>query len=272
MQTATLKGRLIAIPEAREIDVFAAMLERRGASVLRCPLVSIRDAPDHTAVLHWIRRFNAGECHDLILLTGEGLQRLLGCIDRHAPELRESFLAQLAHVRKITRGPKPAKALRELGLKTDIEAPAPTTDGIIESLRQQSLAGRSVGVQLYGAEPNRTLVSFLENAGAQVLAVAPYVYADAADDQVVLQLLTKMRDGQVDAIAFTSSSQITRIFSVAAEDAVRAALQQTAVAAVGPIVADTLKKRGIDVRFMPTGSFFMKPLTRALEDALGPAR
>jgi len=41
-----LHGRRIAVPESRELDVFATLLERRGALVLRCPLIDIRDAPD----------------------------------------------------------------------------------------------------------------------------------------------------------------------------------------------------------------------------------
>src|SRR5688500_16601746 len=120
MQEQTLTGRTIAVPESRELDVFSSMLERRGASVIRCPLVAILDAPDPQPVLDWIRRFNAASFDDLILLTGEGLRRLLSCIDQHEPQLRDGFVIELARVRKITRGPKPAKALRELGLKPDI--------------------------------------------------------------------------------------------------------------------------------------------------------
>src|SRR5687768_8812759 len=106
MQEHTLAGRTVAVPETRELDVFASMLERRGAAVLRCPLVAILDAPDPQPVLAWIRAFNAAACDDLILLTGEGLRRLLGCIDKHEPALKSDFVARLAAVRKITRGPK----------------------------------------------------------------------------------------------------------------------------------------------------------------------
>src|SRR5215204_3719702 len=111
MQEQTLAGRTIAVPETRELDVFASMLERRGATVLRCPLVTILDAPDPHPVLAWVRRVNGGECDYLVLLTGEGLRRIVACIDKHASELKTEFLEQLARVRKVTRGPKPAKAL-----------------------------------------------------------------------------------------------------------------------------------------------------------------
>lgn len=260
-----LAGRTIAIPETRELEVFASMLERRGASVVRCPLIAIRDAPDPQPVLAWCRRFAGGECDDVIFLTGEGLRRLLSCMDQHEPALREPFVAQLARVRKITRGPKPARALRELGLKPDIAAETPTTDGVIASLKSQTLSGRRIGLQLYGTEPNRPLVEFLESAGAAVLGVAPYVYADKAEDDAVLALLARLRSGGIDAIAFTSMAQVTRLFALAPAETVRAALAATHVAAIGPVVADALVSHGVSVQLMPTDAFFLKPLTTALE-------
>ena len=272
MTAQPLAGRTIAVPESRAIEVFAALLERRGARVIRCPLVAIRDAPDPAPVLDWSRRLAAGALDDLVLLTGEGLTRILSCIEQHEPELRAPFVAALGRMRKITRGPKPAKALRELGLKPEIAAEPPTTDGVIASLRGLDLRGRRVGVQLYGTEPNRLLIDFLAGAGAEVSAVAPYVYADAADDEAVRSLVDEMRAGRVDAIAFTSSAQVERLVTVASEEGARSALANTLVAAIGPIVANTLRRHGIDARLMPEESFFLKPLTSVLEEALGPDR
>lgn len=268
MDAQPLTGRTIAVPETREIELFAAMLERRGATVVRCPMVAILDAPDPTPVLDWSRKFAGGGCDDLVLLTGEGLRRILSCIAAHEPSLRESFVRALGSVRKITRGPKPARALRELGLKTDIAAERPTTDGVIASLRALELKGRRVGVQLYGAEPNKPLVEFLRLAGADVSTVAPYVYADAADDQAVANLLAQLTSGGIDAIAFTSTPQVERLFAVAPAEEVRSALSRTLVAAIGPVVAEALHRRGVQSRLMPEESFFLKPLTTALEEAL----
>jgi uroporphyrinogen-III synthase len=73
----------------------------------------------------------------------------------------------------------------------------------------------------------------------------------------------------VDAIAFTSTPQVERLFSIAPPEAVTQALTKTVVAAVGPVVADTLRKRGVEARVMPEESFFLKPLTSELEEALG---
>ncbi len=182
MIPSPLRNQLIALPETRELDLFAALLERRGARVLRAPLVAILDAPDPQPVLHWLRDFAAGGYHELVLLTGEGLRRLLSCIDKHDAALRAPFLAALAQVRKITRGPKPARALREVGLSPDLEALEPTTAGIISTLTPHDLRGHVVGVQLYATEPNLPLQNFLRGAGAEVRTVAPYVYADKSAD------------------------------------------------------------------------------------------
>jgi uroporphyrinogen-III synthase len=268
MEALSLAGRTVAVPETRELEVFAALLERRGARVLRCPLIAIRDAPDPAPVLAFARRLAADDFDDLILTTGEGLRRIMGGIERHEPSLRAAFLDALGRVRKVTRGPKPARALRELGLRPDLAAAEPTTAGVIATLTAQNLRGRRVAVQLYGTEPNLPLVQFLEGAGAQVTSVAPYVYADATDDAAVRALLESLAAGSVDAIAFTSSPQVERLFAVADAARVREALRHTLIAAVGPVVADALRRHGVEARLMPADAFFLKPLTAALEEAL----
>jgi uroporphyrinogen-III synthase len=268
MEAQPLAGRTVAVPEGRELEVFAAMLERRGAQVLRCPLIAIRDAPDPAPVLTFAREFAGGAFTDLILTTGEGLRRLIGCIERHEPHIKGAFVAALGQVRRITRGPKPARALRELGLKPDLAAEPPTTAGIIGVLRSLQLAGRHVAVQLYGTEPNTLLVQFLTGAGARVHTVAPYVYADGADAAAVQGLLKRLKAGEVDAIAFTSTPQVERLFAAADAALVSEALRHTLVAAVGPVVGETLRRHGVEARLMPEESFFLKPLTAALEKAL----
>ena len=82
-------------------------------------------------------------------------------------------------------------------------------------------------------------------------------------------LLDRMSRGEVDAIAFTSMAQVERLLAIAPAERVHAALARTHVAAVGPVVADALARHGVHVASMPQDSFFMKPLTSALEAAFG---
>src|SRR5262250_720223 len=117
--------------------------------------------------------------------------------------------------RKITRGPKPVRALREIGLDADMPADEPTTEGVIAAMRRHDFGGHHVGVQLYPRNPNRRLMDFIDAAGAVPDPVLPYVYVSEADDSRVLAIINGMARGQFDAIAFTSAPQVRRLREVA---------------------------------------------------------
>jgi uroporphyrinogen-III synthase len=271
--TRHLAGRTIALPETRELDRLAQLLEEEGARTLRCPLVAILDAPDEEPVLAWLRVLAAGGFDDLVFLTGEGLRRLVALAERRG--LRAPVVEALGRARTITRGPKPARALHELGLAPTLPAAVPTSAGVIEALGSLALAGRRVGVQLYGDEPNRPLVEFLERAGATVSVVAPYRYAPASDAGRVAALIASLADGGVDAIAFTSASQVDRLWQIAreagVEDRLASGLARARVAAIGPIVVEALAARGVRAAVVPEKSFVMRRLVNALAESLGPA-
>jgi uroporphyrinogen-III synthase len=264
-----LQGKTIAVPEMRELEIFSALLERRGAKVVRCPLVTIYDTPHSAQVLAFAVKLAEGGFDDFVLITGEGLTRILSCIDKYEPALRPRFVEGLAKLRTVTRGPKPARALRVLGLKPGIEASEPTTEGVIRSLSTHALEGRRMAVQLYGNDPNLTLMRFLRDQRADVSTVAPYVYGNAADDATVHALLERMSAGEVDAIAFTSKLQIERLVTQHPAPLVRRALTRTKIAAVGPIVAEAIRAAGFEVASSPEHSWFMKPLVVALSEQLG---
>jgi uroporphyrinogen-III synthase len=266
-----LSGQRIALPETRELDRLARMLEEQGAETLRCPMVAIRDAPDTEPVRDWLQRF---PFDDLVFFTGEGLRRLRGFAQRL--DLEPAFLDGLRAARKITRGPKPERALRELGLKSDLRADEPTTDGLIATLSAHDLRGRRIGVQIYPNMPDTKFTDFLRGAGTEADTVLPYVYASAADNEQVVALIDRMAQGGVDVIAFTSSPQVRRLFEVATatgrEETLRTAVQRTAVAAVGPVVAEELRRRGLNSTITPDHSYSMKPLVSAIIAALSDQR
>ena len=267
--TQPLHGRTIALAEGRQLEELAQMLEKEGAATVRCPLISILDAPDEAPVLAWLRDLIAGRFAVVVLMTGEGVRRLMGFAD-HAG-LRADAIAALGRTRTITRGPKPVQALKEIGLTPSKIAAAPTTEGVIATLRAEPLRGQTVGVQLFGA-PNPTLEQFLADAGATAATVLPYVYAPSADGGRVADLIARMARGEVDAIVFTSSPQVERLYEVAAVQDLEADLAagwaKTRVAAVGPIVSETLRQRGAPVHICPDQGFVMKNLVKHIKAAL----
>ena len=261
---------VVALPETRQLNVLAELLERRGASVVRCPMVAILDSPDADSVIGWIRRFIDVPMDLFIIYTGEGLERLLRFAERAG--LTDEFVAALARTRKLARGPKPGRALRKVNLKPEIVASAPTTDGVIETLNGLALGGARIGVQLYGTDPNEALMDYLASRGPTVECVAPYVYASEVDDAQVTDLIDSMRAGEIDAIAFTSKSQVDRLRRLARRsglaDALDTALAGMTVAAIGPVVAEQLRGAGVRVDVMPQKAWFMKPLVTELTRTL----
>ena len=274
-QSAAGNGRpVVALPETRQLNVLAELLERRGASVVRCPMVAILDSPDADSVVGWIRRFIDDPMDLLIIYTGEGVERLLKFAAR--AELKDEFIAALARTRKLARGPKPGRALRRVSLKPEIVACAPTTDGVIETLNGLTLENARVGVQLYGRDPNDTLMNYLTPRSGTVDCVAPYVYASEVDDVQVTDLIGRMSAGEIDAIAFTSKSQVDRLRKLARRSglgqALDTALAEMTVAAIGPVVAEQLRGVGVRVDVMPQKAWFMKPLVTELTRTLAGIR
>jgi uroporphyrinogen-III synthase len=267
--TRPLARRTIALAEGRQLEDLAQMLEKEGASILRCPMIGIIDAPDPEPVLAWLRELAAGRFAYVIFLTGEGVRRLLGFAERDG--MRDAVISALGQVKTITRGPKPGKALKEIGLAPTKVAATPTTEGVIAALKDEPIRGQVIGVQFY-SETNPHLTLFLEHAGAPFRTVLPYVYAPASDADQVASLIGQMAAGLIDALVFTSSPQVDRLYEVAKERGLEAklteGLQRTKVAAVGPIVAENLRTRRARVDICPEQGFVMKNLVQLIRREL----
>src|SRR3954453_21186815 len=145
--TDRLNGYRILILETREEAQFARLLAERGADVLRCPMFAIHDAPDPVPVAAWIKRFVDRPFDDLVLMTGEGLRRLIK-LARHIG-VEQEFVVAVGKARSFARGPKPGRALREIGLQPHMITEKPTSEGVVGMLSRIDIAGHRLGLQLY---------------------------------------------------------------------------------------------------------------------------
>lgn len=265
MVAGGLAGRRIVVPESRELDLFVSMLERHGAAAIRCPLVTILDVEEAGPVERWLGRLAAGEHDDLVLFTGEGVKRLIGVARRAGMETEVT--AALAKVRKIVRGPKPTRALRELGLAPEVTAAVPTTEGLLATLAAFDLAGRTVGLQGYPGQ-GEELDLYLAGRGARVDRVLPYRYASDEEDERVAAVIRLMTAEPVDLIAFTSRPQVLRLVEVAERRALQAelatAMTRVRIAAVGPVTAAAVEAQGWRVSVAPDESFHLKPFIASM--------
>ena len=268
---AKLNGYRILILETREEAQFSRLLAEQGADVVQCPMFAIHDAPDSAPVEAWIARAIAKPLDDLVLMTGEGLRRLMKVARRLGVD--QDFITSLARVRKFTRGPKPGRALREIGLEPQATTEKPTSEGITEMLSHVDLKEHRLGLQLYPDKDHAALIGAITAQGAEVDTVLPYAYDAKAADANIVTAIDEMAEGRIDAIALTSSGQPRRLFDVAqahgCEARLREGLSRTPIASVGPVVSDELRSRGLSPAIVPANeAYFMKPLISAIAAVL----
>jgi uroporphyrinogen-III synthase len=267
-----LTGYRILILETREEAQFSRLLAEQGADVLQCPMFTIHDAPDAAPIEAWIRRSIEKPCDDVVLMTGEGLRRLMKVVQRIG--LEKGFVAALGKARKFARGPKPGRALREIGLEPQMTTEKPTSEGVAEMLSRLDLKGHRLGLQLYPDKDHSALIGAITAQGAEVDTVLPYVYDAQAAEANIVTAIDEMAQGRIDAIALTNLGQVRRLVEVArtrgCEARLREGLDRTPIASVGPVVSDELKSHGLRTDIYPANdAFFMKPLISAMAAELG---
>jgi uroporphyrinogen-III synthase len=262
-----LNGYRILILETREEAQFSRLLTEQGADVVQCPMFEIHDAPDPAPVEAFINGFIARPFDDLVLLTGEGLRRLIKVARRLGKDAE--FVAALGKARKFIRGPKPGRALRELGLEPQQMTEKPTSEGVAEMLSHVDLKSHRLALQLYPDKDHSPLIAAIKAKGAEVETVLPYVYDPKSADGKIVAAIDEMAAGRIDAIALTNLGQIRRLFEAArahdCEATLREGLARTAIASVGPAVSGELEAHGLAADITPPNdAFFMKPLISAM--------
>ena len=241
-----LQNVRVAIPENRYPEQLGQLLERYGATVISCPLVRETPLESTEGARRFIELCETSVVDYIVFFTGVGVDFLLRAVNKPQALARSKILA---------RGPKAVAALKRAGVRIDLVAESPTTEGIIQTLSKQDLNGKSVLVQLYG-EDNPGLSSALERMGARVTALSLYQYAYASDDVAISGLLSKIRSGQVDAICFTSAPQIRFLMEAAGaqnlDAEIRDRLQNNVVVvSVGEVTARAIQAAGIKPHVIP---------------------
>lgn len=251
----SLEGLRVAALESRRRDDMARMIERFGGQAFVSP--SMREVPieENRPAIEFAYRVITGEFNMVIFLTGVGLRHLIAAIEKSVDKQR--FLDALSDITTVVRGPKPAVAMKELGLTPTIKVPEPNTwREVLTTLDEQGgVTNMKIGLQEYG-KPNRSLIAGLEARGAQVVSVRVYNWDLPEDTAPLAENIRAMADGDRDVLLLTSAHQVANMLRMSAEmgleDQLREALKQMIVASIGPTTSEMLLQNDLPVDLEPT--------------------
>lgn len=255
-----LDGIRVAITENRYPEQLTQLLERLGAKVLSCPLLKETPVENASGARRFLSICENTQIDYIVFYTGVGVDFLLRAIENPEALSRSKILA---------RGPKAVNALKRAGIEPDFVADSATTEGIIRTLSREPLNGKAILVQLYGQE-NTELSTALQKRGATVIGVSLYSYTPASDTAAIEDMSRKVLDNEIDAIVFTSATQVPFLFrtldGLADPVAVRKRLKNDiVVVSVGEITSRALRDVGVEPHVEPAEPK-MGPMVKALAD------
>lgn len=243
-----LAGCVVLVTADRRAGDLRVALERRGASVVHTPALTI---VAHTADDELVRQTCAllrTPPDTLVVTTAIGFRGWIEAAD--AAGFGDGLHDVLCRTRIIARGPKARGAIQAAGLEADWVAETETSAEIRDFLLTEGVAGHRIAVQHHGAGADELDVD-LAAAGAQVTSLVVYRWGPPPDPQALGYGIEQAAGGDVDVVVFTSAPAASAWLEAAeAAGALPSVLAladsgRLVVAAVGPVTARPLRDAGI---------------------------
>lgn len=244
-----MRAKRIAILESRLGEQMADLVAKRGGVPVHAPALAELPDLDPQQIGALVHSLEKRPAKLAIFQTGVGTRALFAATDGLG--LTPLFLRLLDKAIVVARGPKPGGALRSRQVRIDRAATDPfTTAQVLESIRDLDLSGALVVVQRYGSV-NRELDRALEARGAEVIEIPTYRWSLPADTTALEKLVGALERGELHAAVFTNAEQARNLFAVAQRigrgDALRAALNRTLVASIGPVASAALREQQVNI-------------------------
>ena len=245
----SLQGKNVAILESRLGRQLVELVEGRGGVAFHAPALAELPDLDPEAIAALVRSLEERPAKLAVFQTGVGTRALFAATDSLG--LTVIFLSLLEKTVVAVRGPKPTGALRARGVRIDRSAADPfTTSEVLDSIKDLPLKGERVIVQRHGSA-NVELDRALEARGAAVVEIPTYRWALPPDTGPLIALTGALERNELHAVLLTNAEQVRNLFAVAAREGraegVRAALNRTLVASIGPVASAALREAGVRV-------------------------
>jgi len=256
-KTGGLHGLRVLSLESRRAPEMAKLIENHGGRAMIAPSMREILLESNTEALAFARGLAAGQFDLVIFLTGVGTRALARVVETIYPV--EQLAAALRKIPVVARGPKPAAALKEIGVPVTLAVPEPNTwRDLLRALDDKKdslpLSGRRVAVQEYG-ESNPELLAGLAERGARVTRVPVYQWALPEDTAPLRAAVESIARAEIDMALFTTSIQIVHLLRIAREmnkeQELRRGFAAMVVGSIGPVTTAELREQGFHVDFEP---------------------
>lgn len=255
LENHSFAGLAVAALESRRCGDMQRLIAKFGGEPHVSPSMREIAIEENREAIDFAYRVVTGEINIVVFLTGVGLRHLVAAVERSIEKQR--FLDALSDITTIVRGPKPAAALRELGLKPTVTVPEPNTwRELLRAIDQNvPVLNQNVGLQEYGMS-NRSLIAGLEARGAKVIPVRVYKWDLPEDVGPLEENVRAMIAGKRDILLLTSAHQVANLLRISAdmgvEQELRGALRRMLVASIGPTTSEMLRQNDLPVDLEPT--------------------
>ncbi len=203
-----------------------------------------------------------GEIDYVVFMSVNGVRYLLSAAESLG--LRDQLIEYLAKTVTIAVGPRTAQELKTHQIHVDLVPAKYSSKGIIESLQQLDISGKSICIpRTRGATP--TLEKSLREMGAKVQEVYVYETMLPIDPNIKERFFQDLICGKIHAIIFSSSLCVKNLFQMLMEKTPMEKLldimnSRLTIVAIGPVTAKTLFEMGVKVDVMPNKHLFEEAL------------
>ena len=229
-----LFGKTVIVTRARaQASALTKKLEAQGARVLEVPAIKIVPPADFAPLDKAIAEIDTYKW--LILTSVNGVEYFFNRLQKAGKDSRALCGVKIAAIGSAT-----AEALKGYGITADLIPSAYKAEELADALAEDTKAGDKLLLTRAKVARN-VLPERLRALGAQVDVVA--AYETVADCQNKEELLEALESGEASVVTFTSSSTVTNLLDVLGDK--KDLLNKVALAAIGPVTAETLEKNGL---------------------------
>lgn len=229
-----LFGKTVIVTRARaQASALTKKLEAQGARVLEVPAIKIVPPADFAPLDKAIAEIDTYKW--LILTSVNGVEYFFNRLQKAGKDSRALCGVKIAAIGSAT-----AEALKSYGITADLIPSAYKAEELADALAEDTKAGDKLLLARAKVARN-VLPERLRALGAQVDVVA--AYETVADCQNKEELLEALESGEASVVTFTSSSTVTNLLDVLGDK--KDLLNKVALAAIGPVTAETLEKNGL---------------------------